>query len=66
VQRYVPGFEKRSNCYARRVRPSWNETAVPVRGGSHYLYRAVDKRGKTVDSLLCTDRSESAARAFFK
>ena len=27
--------------------------------------RAVDKHGKTVDSLLRTDRSESAARAFF-
>jgi transposase-like protein len=42
-----------------------DETAVSVRGGAHYLYRAVDKYGKTVDSLLCTDRSESAARAFF-
>jgi hypothetical protein len=42
-----------------------DETAVSVRGGAHYLYRAVDKHGKTVDSLLCTDRSESAARAFF-
>jgi len=42
-----------------------DETAVSVRGGAHYLYRAVDKHGKTVDSLLCADRSESAARAFF-
>jgi transposase-like protein len=42
-----------------------DETAVSVRGGPHYLYRAVDKHGKTVDSLLCTDRSEAAARAFF-
>jgi len=42
-----------------------DETAVPVRGGAHYLYRAVDKYGKTVDSLLCTDRGESSARAFF-
>jgi transposase-like protein len=42
-----------------------DETAVSVRGGAHYLYRAVDKHGKTVDSLLCSDRSESAARAFF-
>jgi transposase-like protein len=41
-----------------------DETSVSVRGGAHYLYRAVDKYGKTVDSLLCVDRSESAARAF--
>jgi transposase-like protein len=67
VQRYVPEFEKRWARYARRVHSSWrmDETAVPVRGGPLYLYRAVDKYGKTVDSLLCTDRSESAARAFF-
>lgn len=67
VQRYVPEFEQRWGRYARRVHSSWrmDETAVSVRGGAHYLYRAVDKYGKTVDSLLCTDRSESAARAFF-
>jgi transposase-like protein len=67
VQRYVPEFEKRWDRYARPVHSSWrmDETAVSVRGGVHYLYRAVDKHGKTVDSLLCVDRSESAARAFF-
>jgi len=68
VLRYVPEFEKRWNRYARGVNSSWrvDETAVPVRGGRHYLYRAVDKRGKTVDFLLCTDRSRDAARAFFR
>jgi transposase-like protein len=67
VQRYVPEFEKRWGRFARRVHSSWrmDETAVSVRGGAHYLYRAVDKHGKTVESLLCKDRSESAARAFF-
>src|SRR6267154_4733838 len=67
VQRYVPEFESRWARYARRVHSSWrmDETAVSVRGGPHYLYRAVDKHGKTVDSVLCTDRSEAAARAFF-
>ncbi|MGH8137069.1 MAG: IS6 family transposase [Steroidobacteraceae bacterium] len=67
VQRYVPVFERRWARFARQVNSSWrmDETAVSVRGGNHYLYRAVDKHGKTVDSLLCTDRSESAARAFF-
>jgi DDE domain/Arm DNA-binding domain len=63
----MPEFEKRWSRCARRVHSSWrmDETAVLVRGGTHYLYRAVDKHGKTVDSLLCADRSESAARAFF-
>ena len=56
VQRYVPEFEQRWGRYVRRVQSSWrmDETAVSVRGGTpHYHYRAVDKHGKTVDSLLC-------------
>jgi transposase-like protein len=67
VQQYVPEFERRWSRYAKPVHPSWrvDETAILVRGGHHYLYRAVDKFGKTVDSLLCADRSVSAARAFF-
>jgi transposase-like protein len=67
VQRYVPEFEKRWSRYARGVHSSWrmDETAVSVRGGTRYLYRAVDKYGKTVDSLLCADRSEHSAREFF-
>jgi transposase-like protein len=67
VQQYVPEFERRWSRYAKPVHPSWrvDETAISVRGGQRYLYRAVDKFGKTVDSPLCADRSVSAARAFF-
>jgi transposase-like protein len=67
VQQYVPEFDRRWSRYAKAVHPSWrvDETAISVRGGHRYLYRAVDKFGKTVDSLLCADRSAWAARAFF-
>jgi transposase-like protein len=67
VQRYVPEIERRWCRYACGVHSSWrmDETAVSVRGGTRYLYRAVDKYGKTVDSLLCADRSELSAREFF-
>lgn len=67
VQHYVPEFERRWSRYAKPVHPSWrmDETAVSVRGGYRYLYRAVDKYGKTVDSLLCSDRGEYSARDFF-
>jgi hypothetical protein len=42
VQRYIPEFEKRWDRYARPVYSSWrmDETAVSVRGGVRYLYRA--------------------------
>ena len=58
VLRYVPEFEKRWARYARRVNRSWwvDETSIPVRGRWHYLYRAVDKHGKSVEFLLCADR----------
>ncbi len=35
-------------------------------GKWHYLYRAVDKHGKTVDFLLRPDRGIAAAQAFFR
>src|SRR5215472_2492396 len=68
VLQYVPEFEKRWARYAQPVDASWrvDETAVPVRGGKHYLYRAVDRHGKSVDHLLCADRSREAAQAFFR
>jgi transposase-like protein len=34
-------------------------------GRWHYLYRAVDKHGKTIDFLLRRDRGIAAAQAFF-
>jgi transposase-like protein len=68
VQRYVPEYEARWGRYARPVHNSWrmDETAVRVRGGNHYLYRAVDKHGQSVDSLLCAGRDRAAAQAFFE
>jgi len=68
VLTYVPEYERRWARWARPVEGSWrmDETAVSVRGGRHYLYRAVDKQGKSVESLLCSDRSMGSARDFFR
>jgi transposase-like protein len=68
VIRYVPEFEKRSNRFARPVNTSWrlDETYIKIRGQFSYLYRAVDKHGKTVDFLLRPDRGIAAAQAFFR
>jgi transposase-like protein len=68
VNRYVPEFEKRWNRYARLVNTSWrvDETYIKIQGKWNFLYRAVDKHGKTVDFLLRADRGIAAAQAFFR
>jgi transposase-like protein len=60
-----------SNSGGRFSKPtgsSWrmDETAVSVRGRWHYLYRAVDRDGKSVHSLLCEDRTVGSAQEFFR
>jgi transposase-like protein len=61
-------YEKRWGRYAQPVNSSWrvDETYISVRGRPHYLYRAVDRYGKSVDHLLRADRSREAAQAFFR
>ena len=42
-----------------------DETYIKIKGVWHYLYRAVDKGGNTIDFMLSEKRDETAARAFF-
>ena len=42
-----------------------DETYIMVKGVWKYLYRAVDKQGKTVDFLLTAKREMAAAKRFF-
>ena len=67
MQQYVPEFEKRWNHYARPVGDSWrvDETYIKVKGQWVYLYRVVDKQGRTVDFLLSKRRDVAAAKRFF-
>ena len=67
VQHYVPVFEKRFKKYARPTGSSWrvDETYIRVKGKWTYLYRAVDKQGRTVDFLLSEKRDKAAAKRFF-
>ena len=68
VQRYVPEFERRWARFAKPTKSSWrmDETAVSVRGECKYLYRPVDRNGKSIHSVLREDRTIEAAKAFFR
>lgn len=69
VIHYSPLLEaKFRRKFKRATGISWrmDETYIKVKGEWHYLYRAVDKAGDTVDFMLSTKRDEAAARAFFR
>jgi len=69
VIHYAPQLEENfRKRYKRPVGISWrmDETYIKVKGQWVYLYRAVDKEGKTVDFKLSEKRDEPAARAFFE
>jgi putative transposase len=66
VIEYSPLLEE---ALHRRKRPVWvswrrDETYIKVMGEWKYLYRAVDKYGKTIDFLLTEQRDEQAAKTF--
>ncbi|AXC16131.1 Mobile element protein (plasmid) [Acidisarcina polymorpha] len=64
----LPVLEKAFRRVKRKVGRSWrmDETYIKVKGEWKYLYRAVDKAGKTVDFLLRAHRDKAAARTFFE
>lgn len=65
--RFLPLIEKLSRKHKRVVGGSWrmDEAYIKVKGVWKYLYRAVDKEGKTVDFLLTAKRDRAAAKRFF-
>ena len=68
VVKYAPQLEANfRRKHKRAVGKSWrmDETYIKVRGKWHYLYRAVDKAGGTIDFMLSETRDKKAAVKFF-
>jgi putative transposase len=66
VVHYAPRIEKFFRKNKKRVGHRWrlDETYIKIKGEWKYLYRAVDKQGKTIDFLLTAKRDTKAARRF--
>ena len=70
IVRYSAELEREFRRRYKKRRPyvSWrlDETYVKIKGKWHYLYRAVDKDGDTLDFMLSENRDEVAAFKFLK
>ena len=66
VVKYTPLLEIEFRKKKKAVGTSWrmDETYIKVKGVWHYLYRAVDKEGNTIDFLLTKKRDKNAAKRF--
>ena len=65
---FMPILEGRFRKRKKLVNGSWrmDEIYIRVKGKWVYLYRAVDKYGDTIDSMLRAKRDKRAAKTFFK
>lgn len=68
IQHYIPQFENRWRKTHRTVGGSWyiDETYLKVKGKWTFLYRAVDRQGKTIDFLLSQKRNQATAMRFLR
>lgn len=58
VLKFTPQIEKKFRKYKAPTGSSWrmDETYIKIKGKWTYLYRAVDKEGRTIDFLLTAKR----------
>ncbi|PHR89706.1 MAG: IS6 family transposase [Blastopirellula sp.] len=68
VIKYSPDIAKTAQIRKHPTVGAWrmDETYIKVKGKWMYLYRAIDKYGKTLDFMLSRRRDETAARLFFR
>ncbi len=67
VIRFSPMIAREAQLRKSATGSSWrmDETYIKIKGRWTYLYRAIDKFGKTLDFMLSERRDETAATAFF-
>lgn len=68
VQRYAPELDQRCRPSLRATNDSYrvDETYIKIKKQWHYLYRAVDSTGVTLDFMLSATRDAAAAEQFFR
>lgn len=68
-ERFAPLLAKHLRCQRKgKVGRRWyvDETYLRVKGKWCYLYRAIDREGNLVDSMLSETRDMAAAKTFFR
>ena len=68
VFRFSNELKHKVRPHLRKTLTSWrlDETYIKLKGKWTYLYRAVDREGKTIDFYLSSKRDSKAALSFFK
>jgi transposase, IS6 family len=68
VQRYAPELDQRCRPHLKSTNDSYrvDETYIKINKQWHYLYRAVDSTGATLDFMLSASRDADAAEQFFR
>ena len=68
VQEYSVELKERVKARMKQTCDSWklDETYIKIKGKWHYLYRAIDKHGQTLDWMLSRYRNKKSAKRFFK
>jgi len=68
VQRYAPELDQRCRPPLKATNDLYrvDETYIKIKKQWHYLYRAVDSMGATLDVMLSATRDADAAERFFR
>ena len=66
--RFGPKYTRNLTKRRGRLGDTWylDEVFVTIRGERHYLWRAVDQDGDTIDILVQKRRNKRAAKCFFR